>query len=120
MRLFLDQMLRPALAELLAEHGHEVVRAEAVGLSRADDSEIFDEARKRDCLLVTLDAHFGDWAVLPLAEHCGVLRLKVHPPTTDALAELMVPFLQHHRQDDFLNHLVILTRRRVRWVRTGA
>ena len=33
--------------------------------------------------LITLDEHFGDWAVLPLNKHPGVIRVKIHPPLTE-------------------------------------
>lgn len=79
MRLFLDQMLRTELAGQLSALGHDVVRAEQVGLSRADDNIILAQAITGHRILLTLDGHFGDWAVLPLRKHPGVIRVKVHP-----------------------------------------
>ncbi len=33
-------------------------------------------------ILLTLDEHFGDWVILPLKKHPGVIRIKVNPATT--------------------------------------
>ena len=119
MKLYLDQMFRVELAHLLRAEGHDVLRAEEAGQARADDAEILEITRSEGRLLVTLDEHFGDWVVLPLSTHPGVLRVKVHPPTTAQVAALTVPFLARHYQVDFVNHLVILSARSVRWVKTG-
>ena len=57
-------------------------------------------------VLITLDEHFGDWAILPIEKHPGVIRLKIHPPTVVRLADYLLPTLQRHKQEDFANHLV--------------
>lgn len=86
MRLYLDQMFRAELAGLLREKGHDVVRASEVGQDRSNDSEILAHAIRENRVLVTMDDHFGDWAVLPLESHPGVIRIKAHPTTTTAVA----------------------------------
>ena len=70
-------------------------------------------------MLVTLDEHFGDWAVLPLSLHSGVIRLKVHPTTSQNILRVLLPFLQRHARDQFGNRLVILSEKRAKWVRTA-
>ena len=115
----MDQMLKKDFAEILRREGHDVLRAEEVGQSRADDQEILDLAVREDRVLLTLDEHFGDWAILPLKRHSGVIRVKVHPPTTVSICELVLPLLKERDQQDFRNHLVILTKRTQRWIRTG-
>ena len=111
-------MLRQDFAELLRESGHNVLRAEDMGQTRADDAEILQVACIQGRTLITLDAHFGDWAVLPLSRHPGVIRLKMHPPTVTDLADVLLPFLKKHDQEQFRDHLVILTATRERWIST--
>ena len=82
MRLYLDQMFRLDVAEALRNRGYDVVRASESGLARADDQQILQKAIADNRILLTLDEHFGDWAVLPLSMHPGVIRLKVHPTTS--------------------------------------
>ena len=83
LRLFLDQMIQLKVAELLSQNSYDVVRASEVGHERADDKQILNKAIKENRILVTLDEHFGDWVVLPLTKHPGVIRIKVHPTTAN-------------------------------------
>jgi predicted nuclease of predicted toxin-antitoxin system len=119
LRLYLDQCLRIEVAQALRHEGHDVVRAAEVGQHRADDFQIIQHALSEERILVTLDEHFGNWAVLPLREHYGVIRLKIHPATHENAINILVPFLKDRIQRDFLNHLVILSPRRSRWICTG-
>jgi predicted nuclease of predicted toxin-antitoxin system len=118
MRLYLDQMFRVELANILRTAGHNVLRAADTGLSRADDSEILQYAINENRVLLTLDEHFGDWTVLPLRQHTGVLRIRIHPPLTDVIAARLMPFLENYKQSDFINHLIIIAPLRERWIST--
>lgn len=95
MRLYLDQMFRVELADILRDNGHDVVRASEVGQGRSDDAEILDFVVKQRRVLITLDEHFGNWVVLPLSRHPGVIpRLKIHPPLVKAISDRLIPFLE--------------------------
>lgn len=112
-------MFRVELAEHLRSAGHDVIRASEIGQARADDALILERAVREERTLITLDEHFGDWVVLPLSEHFGVLRVKVHPPTTENVVKLLLPFLSGCSQSEFRNRLLILSPNRVRWIRTA-
>jgi len=118
-RLYLDQMLRYEVAQALRNEGHDVLRATEVGQARADDHQILQKAISENRVLVTLDEHFGDWVILPLSEHSGVIRLKINPTTSDNTIKLLLPFLRLHSSDQFKNYLVILSPRRSKWVYTA-
>ena len=120
LRLYLDQMFQAEVATRLRAQGHDVVRAKEAGQDRADDGEILSQAIAQARILITLDEHFGDWVVLPLSRHPGVIRVKVHPPTPAAVADLLVPFLAQHAVEEFRNRLVILAPNRVRWIETAS
>jgi hypothetical protein len=66
-----------------------------------------------------MDKHFGDWVVLPLSEHFGVIRVRAHPTTNGNIANLLIPFLQRHSQPEFKNALIIISKAGVRWIRTS-
>jgi predicted nuclease of predicted toxin-antitoxin system len=112
-------MLHVELAELLRREGHDVVRASDTGQNRADDDEILEQAVQDARVLVTLDGHFGDWAVLPLHRHPGVIRLRVHPTTAQIAAAVLLPLLRGRSQEDFRDCLVIVSRLGSRWIRTA-
>ena len=118
-KLYLDQMLRLDVAQALRGEGHDVVRASEVGQERADDQQILQKSIDENRVLVTLDEHFGDWVILPLSKHPGVIRLKVNPTTSSNIIKLLVPFLRIHSSGQFKNHLVILSYKREKWVHTA-
>ena len=118
-RLYLDQMLRHEVAQVLRDAGHDVLRATEVGQARADDHQILQKAIAENRVLVTLDEHFGDWVILPLSEHSGVIRLKINPTTSNNALKLLLPFLRLHSSDQFKNYLVILSAKRSKWVYTA-
>lgn len=118
LKLYLDQMLRLDVAQALRSEGHDVVRASEVGQDRADDQQILQKSINENRVLVTLDEHFGDWVVLPLSKHPGVIRLKVNPATSSNIIKLLIPFLRIHFSGQFKNHLVILSHKRAKWVHT--
>jgi predicted nuclease of predicted toxin-antitoxin system len=118
LRLYLDQMLQTSVAQVLRQAGYDVLRASETGQSRADDQEILSIAINQRRILITLDEHFGDWAVLPLSEHFGVIRVKVNPTTSDSILKILIPFLQRISSIQIQNHLVILSTNREKWVST--
>ena len=50
------------------------------------------EAIAENRILVTLDEHFGDWVILPLSKHPGVIRLKINPTTSKNAINLSYHF----------------------------
>jgi len=119
LRLYLDQMFGLDVAAALRREGHDVLRAAETGLARADDSLILEKAIREERILVTLDEHFGDWVILPLKKHPGVIRLKVNPATTANVVDLLLPFLRRYSRLQFKDHLVILSGTRAKWVLTA-
>jgi predicted nuclease of predicted toxin-antitoxin system len=118
LRLYLDQMFQVELAQVLRAQGYDVLRASETGQARADDRQILDKAISEGRILITLDEHFGDWVILPLSRHFGVIRLKVHPTTPGNVLKVLVPFLSLYSQEQFSDYLVILSEKRAKWIRT--
>jgi len=118
-RLYLDQMFRVEVAQALRKEGYDVIRASETDQARADDQQVLQRAISENRILITLDEHFGDWVVLPLSRHPGVIRLKVHPTTSKNVLRILNPFLKLHAQEQFENHLVILSEKRAKRIRTA-
>ena len=118
-RLYLDQMFHLDVAKTLLRAGYDVLRAAETGHARADDQQILDKAIAENRILVTLDEHFGDWVVLPLSQHPGVIRIKVSPTTSKNVLNILLPFLRRYKAGQFENHLVILSEKRSKWILTA-
>ena len=107
------------VAETLRNEGYDVLRASETGQERADDREILENAISKNRVLVTLDEHFGDWTILPLSKHPGVIRIKVNPTTSKNILDVLIPFLRGHSPHQLKNHLVILSPGRSKWILTS-
>lgn len=120
LRLLLDQMLDSDVALSLRAAGHDVIQVSELGLATAPDSAVLDHAVQHGRVLVTLDEHFGDWAVLPLSHHAGVVRVKADPATTSNALAVLLPFLNGCSNRNFQNRLVIVRANGARWITTGS
>jgi predicted nuclease of predicted toxin-antitoxin system len=118
-KFYLDQMFSLEVSQALRKDGYDIIRASETGLARADDQEILQKAISENRILITLDEHFGDWVILPLSSHPGVIRLKIHPTTSENILKILIPFLSRHVQEKFKDHLVIVSEKRAKWVRTA-
>ena len=118
-KLYLDQMFSVGVAQALRDEGYDVVRVSETGHVRADDQQILQKAISENRVLVTLDEHFGDWVILPLSRHPGVIRLKVHPTTSEKVIKLLLPFLRLYTSEQFKDHLVIVSEKRAKWILTA-
>src|SRR4030042_2116534 len=118
LKIYLYQMFQVNVAQALREQGYDVIRVSETGQARADDKQILNKAISENRILITLDEHFGDWVILPLSRHPGVIRIKVHPTTSERVLSLLLPFLRMHTQEKFMNYLVILSEMRAKWIRT--
>ena len=119
-KFYLDQMLRLEVARALTDEGYDVLRATEIGQERADDFQILQTAINEDRILITLDHHFGDWVILPLSEHAGVIRLQINPTTSQNATNLLLPFLRLNSPIQFKNNLVILSKNRSKWIYTAS
>jgi|SRR3990172_2031684 len=119
LRLYLDQMFNIRVYAALNEEGHNVLRASEIGQERADDNEILQKAIADNRILITLDEHFGDWVILPLSSHSGVIRIKVNPTVSEKIIGILLPFLRNHMQEEFKDHLVIVSEYKAKWIMTA-
>jgi predicted nuclease of predicted toxin-antitoxin system len=111
-------MMDASVADALRGVGHDVVRTAELGKARTDDAGILQAAIHAGRILVSLDEHFGDWVVLPLSEHPGVIRIKADPAVSDEILAVLLPFLAEHGERSFKDTLVIVKKTGVRWIRT--
>jgi predicted nuclease of predicted toxin-antitoxin system len=85
-RLLLDENLSPAQAALLREAGFDAVSVIESGLGGAPDERVREFAIEGGRVLVTLDSDFANMLRFPPAGTPGVLRLKIHPATEEAVS----------------------------------
>ena len=89
MKLLLDENLSPLHARTLRELGHDAVSVVELGLAGADDSVVRASAVEGGRILVTLDADFANVLRYPPSTSPGVIRLRIHPATEEAIDTLL-------------------------------
>ncbi len=119
MRLFTDQMIDKDVIEALRTVGYDVECTSEKGMARSDDLEILQYCTKHKRILITLDEHFGDWTVVKLTNHAGVIRLKVHPTSSSNIKNALLPFLAQNADREYRNILAIVKESGIRWIQTA-
>lgn len=94
MKLLLDENLSYRHAAFLREQGHDAIAVLEAGLSGQPDNRVRIFAIESGRILLTLDADFADILRFPPAGTPGVIRIKIHPPTEDAIREQIQRILQ--------------------------
>ncbi len=79
MRFLADQDVYQATIDFLRSHGHSVLRAYDLGLSRAEDTVLLERAVAEGRVLVTRDKDFGALTFVPVpslsgSSFCGFSR----------------------------------------------
>jgi predicted nuclease of predicted toxin-antitoxin system len=113
-RFLLDENLSPAHARTVRELGHDAVSVVELGLSGADDPVIRDAATEQELVLVTLDADFANVLKYPPATTPGVVRLRLHPATEEAIDAMLRSAIPRLADINLTGKLVIVDERKIR------
>jgi predicted nuclease of predicted toxin-antitoxin system len=103
-RFLIDENVRKEVAEFLKLCGHDVL----VVSSGAKDEEIARLAKQTKRIILTHDQHFADILTYPPEEYSGIIRIKIHPPTSHAIIKALKDFLPQISRDKLDKKLVIL------------
>jgi predicted nuclease of predicted toxin-antitoxin system len=117
-KFLLDENLSPDQAFWLRQTGFDAVSAYTVGLRGAADEEVRRFAIESDRVLVTLDADFGQIHRFPPKNTPGVVRLKIHPPTEQAIQALLLATLSALQSHELRGKLAVADEHKIR-VRSG-
>jgi predicted nuclease of predicted toxin-antitoxin system len=114
--LLLDQNVPVAVAVWLAGRtsGWRVAHVNDLGLAGRPDSVIFSWAQEHRAIVITFDEDFADARFQSLGQHCGVVRLRVWPTSTDATIDALERLIGALPADDWAGALIIVDNRRIR------
>lgn len=118
-RFYIDQMFKPEVAELLRLSGHDALRAFETGQSRSPDEDILSFAIENGRILVTHDRGFGNWLMLPLKEHPGVIRIEPGSLKPEMVLEIILQILDTRDPEEFKNHIFIHKKGKLRRIKTA-
>lgn len=107
MRFLADQDVWAYTLRTLREWGHDVTSAANVGLARAPDSDLLEEAHQRERILVTRDRDFGR-LVFAGGETAGIVLLRIAPSTQDAVHDELALVLDTHTHSELQRAFVVI------------
>ena len=79
MKFLVDENIRLEIAEYLKSQGHDVKRVS----SGIKNGEIIKLALDNKRVLITSDVHFSNILIYPPDKYCGIIRVKIHPPSAE-------------------------------------
>jgi len=114
--VLLDQNVPLAAVEWLRSQrpGWLVHHVTAVGMQGCSDRSVYLWAQQHSAVVVTYDEDFADARYFPLGQHCGVVRLRVWPTTTEATIEALTRLLSLVPAGDLVGSLVIIDNHKIR------
>ena len=113
-----DENISPAIVQFLRDNGFDVKDVREIGMSGTPDPDIMNLAKQEGRTVVTFDKHFADILLYPPTSHCGVVRLRIHPPLLSDIIQSLEHFLQEFDLAEIGGALVILERDSFRVRRT--
>jgi predicted nuclease of predicted toxin-antitoxin system len=96
MTFFSDHDVYGQTIKFVRTLGHIVIRAQDVGLAKAEDSAILQYAASNNLILITRDKGFGALVFQKQATSGGVILLRIHPSTMSSV---------HHQLNRALDEL---------------
>ncbi len=114
MKFLLDENLSPLHARTVRELGHDAVSVVEIGLSGADDQDVRAAAIEQERILVTLDADFSNVLRYPPALTPGVVRLRLHPATEEAIDAMLRSAIPRLTDVSVSGKLVVIGERNIR------
>ena len=107
MRFLVDQDVYAATLAYLRALGHDVVSAAELGLARATDETLLERAQEQNRILVTRDRDYGSLVFLK-SLGAGVIYLRVHPSTQEAVHSQLAAVLREHVSEELGKAFVVV------------
>lgn len=116
LKLLLDENIPPDIAKFVLEKRPEwdILHVENVGLCGQPDKRMFECAQRGGYVILSFDADFADHTIFPLGSHCGIIRLRVHPPTKRQARAALDRLLSAVTDEQIINSLIIVDHEKFR------
>lgn len=114
MKLLLDQGLPRSTVAFLASAGIVAEHVGDMGLAKAKDDRILEEARNRQAVAVTLDADFHRILALTGAVTPSTIRIRIEGMKGDQLSTLLVNVISQTAGELITGAAVTVTETRIR------
>ena len=105
-----DENIFPAIVKFLRDRGFDVRDTREEGMSGISDATLMNLARQENMTFVTFDKHFTNILLYPPSSHCGLIRIRIHPPLISDILQALERFLLNFDLETLIGTLIILER----------
>lgn len=113
MKFLLDQDVYALTERFLREQGYDVTTAGEIGLSRATDSDLLNNAKEQGRIFVTRDRDYGNLVFVHNAGG-GVIYLRILPSTINDVHAELKKVLETYSETDLANSFIVVEQHRHR------
>lgn len=92
----------------------EVLHVYDIGLRQRPDGEVFDWALTSGFLIVTFDVAFADGRAFPVADHFGIIRLRVWPTTVGKTEDALERLFDRFNDEELTGSVVVVGNNTIR------
>jgi predicted nuclease of predicted toxin-antitoxin system len=116
MRFLADAGISPKTVEFLKQLGHEAIHVRTVGLERAQDTQIIQQARSDGSVVLTFDLDFGDLLALGVLDKPSAITFRLSDERADSVNQRLVTVLAERGTELESGALILVedTRYRIR------
>ena len=116
MRFLADAGVSPKTVELLKQLGHEATHVRTLGLQRAPDAQVIQNARSDGSIVLTFDLDFGDLLALGVLDKPSAIIFRLADERVDSVNRRLTTVLTERRSELESGALILVedTRYRVR------
>ncbi|MFH1246044.1 MAG: DUF5615 family PIN-like protein [Candidatus Omnitrophota bacterium] len=104
MKFLIDENVRFEIETFLVESGHNVRRV----ASGAKNGEVIQSALAEKRVLITHDIHFSNILAYPPDKYCGIIRIRIDPPSADKITLALKGLLDKTPSERFDKRLFVL------------
>ncbi len=114
--LLLDQNVPIFVADWLRKERPEwnIRHVNELGFQGREDVFLFRWAQGERAIVITFDEDFADARSYPLGRHCGIVRLRTWPTTSEWTVAAMERLLNQLPPEDWANSLIIIDNQKIR------
>lgn len=107
-RFLADECIFVQTVRLMRNLGFEIQRIQELGMTGAEDEDVFKKAQDLEAVLVSSDRGFGDIRRYPPSSHCGMIVLKMvsDPVRVQEVHKVLKQLLK--KEDQFRGALFIV------------
>ncbi|MCJ7791674.1 MAG: DUF5615 family PIN-like protein [Dehalococcoidia bacterium] len=109
-KFLVDENVPSGVVAFLQKRGFDAKEVRELGIHGGSDAEIMQLARHDERVLITFDKHFSNILLYPLGSHCGIIRIRIHPPLISEIIHNLDQFLQKFDLKTIRGRLIVLQR----------